>query len=273
MKKLAIGIIVALGMGFASCSDELDLVVPYPTNITFDELSIPQRFSHVVPDGGFDASGIHFNTVKDASGQLAGGFCYSNRSLRNFTWTGTQEAIDSMRYSVYTSKPNDTGVYLVANAAGNNAYFTLESPRVIEYLLIANSTWGYLAARYGDTYGTADAPVANPNVPSQPKGVWHTYVPGGVSKLGAGNHITVTAVGYKGSSEVGRKQIYLMCGQGYDEQNPAWNYYVMEWRKFDLASLGEVDKVLFTYDSSDKAEDGTVRTPSWFCIDGIQLKQ
>ena len=72
---------IGLGSLFASCSDELDLVIPHATNITFSELEISQRFSHVIPEGGFTVAGMKFNTVKTGN-QLAAGFCYSNRSNR-----------------------------------------------------------------------------------------------------------------------------------------------------------------------------------------------
>ena len=60
----------------ASCSDDMDLVIPHADNITFSELEIPTRFSHVIPDNGFSVAGMNFNTVK-AGKQLAGGFCYT----------------------------------------------------------------------------------------------------------------------------------------------------------------------------------------------------
>ena len=52
MNKYVLSICVALGGLLASCSDDIDLVVPHATNITFSELEIPERFSHVIPDGG-----------------------------------------------------------------------------------------------------------------------------------------------------------------------------------------------------------------------------
>ena len=165
----------------ASCSDDMDLVIPHADNITFSELEIPTRFSHVIPDNGFSVAGMNFNTVK-AGKQLAGGFCYSNRSLRSFTWGGDETAVDSMRYSVWSTKPNNTGTYLVCHINGDDAYFTLDKPKKIEYILVSNTTWDYLAMTYGDTYGTAEKPMQNPNIPSKPKGIWHTYVEGGVKK-------------------------------------------------------------------------------------------
>ena len=256
MKKIILSLFAALGTLFTSCGDDIDLVIPYPTNITFEELEIPTRFSHVIPDNGFSVQGLNFRTVKAADGQLAGGFCYSNRSNRSFVWQNTPEAID----------------YLVCHVAGDDAYFTLDKARTIDYMLVANTTWVYLATTYGDTYGTEERPVVNPNIPSKPKGVWHTYVPGGVKRMAKNDYFTLTVKGYKGNTETGTISFDLVCKKGHNADYPAWDYTVTDWRKLELSSLGEVDKVVFYLDSSDK-EGQVMRTPSWFCLDGIQLKQ
>jgi hypothetical protein len=216
--------------------------------------------------------GLNFHTVKAADGQLAGGFCYSNRSNRSFVWQNTPEAMDSIRYSVWSTKPNNTGNYLVCHVAGNDAYFTLDKAQVIDYMLVANTTWAYLAVAYGDTYGTEEEPVANLNIPSKPMGIWHTYVPGGVTKFAENDYFTLTVKGYKGSNETGTVSFDLVCKKGHNTSYPAWDYTVTDWRKLEISSLGEVDKVAFYLDSSDKNAQGEMRTPAWFCLDGIQLK-
>ena len=157
-----------MAMIVTSCSDEDELLVPHANNVTFSELEINERFSHVIPDGGFTASGMKFNTVKSGK-QLSGGFCYSNRSNRSFVWNNDEVSMDSVRYSVWSTKPNQTGTYLVCHVNGDDAFFTLETPKVIDYVLVANTTWNYLCMYYGDSYGTTARPVANPNVPSAPK--------------------------------------------------------------------------------------------------------
>lgn len=273
MNKYVLSICVALGGLLASCSDDIDLVVPHATNITFSELEIPERFSHVIPDGGFSVEGINFNTVKSADGQLAGGFCYSNRSNRSFVWQDTPEAIDSIRYSVWTTRPNNTDVYLVCHVNEDDASFTFDKPSVIDYILVANTSWSYLAMYYGDTYAGEDGePVANPNIPSKPMGIWHSFVPGGVTKFADGDYFTLTVIGYKGGTQTGTVDFDLACMAGHNTANPDWNYIVNNWRKLELSALGEVDQVVFHLDSSDKNGD-VMRTPAWFCLDGFQLEQ
>lgn len=272
MKKIIFSLLVLFAGLTTSCSDDIDLVIPHATNITFSELEIPSRFSHVIPEGGFSVAGMKFNTVKSGS-QLAGGFCYSNRSERSFVWNNDEVSIDSMRYSVWSTKPNNTGVYLVCHVNGDDAFFTLDTPKKIDYILVANTTWAYLATTYGDTYGTEDAPVVNPNIPSKPKGVWHTYVDGGVKKFGDNDYLTVTAKGYLAGQQTGSVSFDLVCKKGHNAENPSWNYTVTDWRKMELSALGTVDKVVFYLDSSDKDANGRMRTPSWFCLDGFQFAQ
>lgn len=272
MRKIALSILAA-GFLLFSCDDDLELKVPYPDNITFEELTLPTRFTHEIPDGGFSVRGLNFNTVKSSDGQLEGGFCYSNRSNRSFVWTNTPEAIDSIRYSVWSTRPNNTGTYLVCHPNGDEAYFTLDKAQTIEYMLVSNTTWAYLAMNYGDTYGTLEEPVANPNVPSKPKGVWHTYVPGGVNKFAENDFLSLIVKGYNNGSETGTVTFDLACKKGHNTAHPEWNYILTDWTKMELSSLGTVDKVVFYIDSSDKDGQGKMRTPSWFCLDGIQLKK
>lgn len=193
------------------------------------------------------------------------------RSLRSFTWGGDETAVDSMRYSVWSTKPNNTGTYLVCHINGDDAYFTLDKPKKIEYILVSNTTWDYLAMTYGDTYGTAEKPMQNPNIPSKPKGIWHTYVEGGVKKFGENDYFIVTAKGYLAGSETGSVSFDLACKKGHNADHPTWDYVVADWMKMDLTALGTVDKVVFYLDSSDKDENGKMRTPAWFCLDGFQF--
>ena len=272
MKKTIFSLLVLFAGMMASCSDDMDLVIPHATNITFSELQIPARFSHVIPDNGFAVAGMKFNTVKSGN-QLKGGFCYSNRSMRSFTWAGDGTSLDSVRYSVWTTRPNNTGVYLVCHVNDDDAFFTLDKPKKIDYILVANTTWSYLAMTCGDSYGTEEKPAPNPNVPSTPKGIWYTYVEGGVRKFTDGDYCTLTAKGYLAGKETGSVSIDLACKKGHNAEHPAWDYYVTDWNKMQLSALGTVDKVAFYLDSSDKDDNGRMRTPSWFCLDGLQFAQ
>lgn len=246
-----------------SCEEEMDLVVPMPTNYTFNELT-PGKFTHVITDGGFTYKDIKFNAVKQGN-QLVAGFCYSTRSYRNFTWTGTEQAVDSVRYSVWTSRPNRTETYLVCNASNDNAYFTIDKPKTIDYILVSNTSWNYLNIYYGSPYGTESSPITNPNVPGSPKGVWKTYLTDTFEKFVTGDYLKIIAKGYRGGQATGTVEAYLSCLKA-DETTPTLNFTVNEWRKMELSALGDVDKVVFSMECSRD------NLPHWFCMDGLQFK-
>ena len=93
--------IFILIIAFMACSDDKDVLAPVPNDVTLNELELG-RFTHAIPDGGFTSKAAHknsvtFNTKKNSDGTYAG-FAYSNRNNRSFTWTATQEALDSNIY-------------------------------------------------------------------------------------------------------------------------------------------------------------------------------
>lgn len=272
--------IILLIAGLWACSEKRDVLIGTPNDVTLNELTL-ERFTHRIPEDGFSSkaehsNGVRFNTVKNSDGTYSG-FAYSNRNNRSFTWTATQEALDSNIYSVYTRYPNDNGIYAVACVKGDDAFFTLEAPTVVEHILVANTTYAYLAIVYGDQHGKPDSLVANPNIPggANKKGVWYSNVPGGVKKMvdKDKDYFKLTAKGYRDNSETGSVDFYLCTRKG-DPKHPAWSLVINDWYKMDLTKLGIVDKVVFHLESTDvEAGTGRMRTPAYFCLDGIRLKE
>lgn len=278
MKKLYIAMIVMAGI--ISCSDDKDVLVDIPNDVTLNELALG-RFTHQIPDGGFTSraahsNGVTFNTNKNSDGTYSG-FAYSNRNNRSFTWTATQEALDSNIYSVFTRYPNANEVYAVACVKDDDAYFTLEKPAVVEHILVGNTTYAYLAMVYGEQHGTPEEPVANPNIPgsANKKGVWYSNVPGGVKKMvdADKDYFKLVIKGFNGSNQTGTVNFYLCTRKG-DPENPDWSRVVNDWYPVDLSSLGVVDKIVFNLESSDiEAGTGRMRTPAYFCLDGIRIQK
>ena len=254
--------VIMIWAGLSACSDDKDVLVSIPNDVTMNELEL-ERFTHQIPDGGFTSkaahtNGVKFNTVKNPDGTYSG-FAYSNRNNRSFTWTATQEALDSNIYSVYTRFPNANEIYAVACVKDDDAYFTLEKPAVVEHILVANTTYAYLAMVYGDQYGTPEAPVANPNIPgsADKKGVWYSNVPGGVKKLvdEDKDYFKLIIKGFKDNTQTGTVNFYLCTRKG-DPENPDWSRVVNDLESTDI-------------------EEGTgrMRTPAYFCLDGIRIQK
>ena len=54
--------IFVLIIGLAACSDDKDVLAPVPNDVTLNELSL-ERFTHIIPDGGFTSKAAHRNSV------------------------------------------------------------------------------------------------------------------------------------------------------------------------------------------------------------------
>ena len=152
---------------FSACEDEVDLRIPYPNDITFNELTL-DRFSYEIPTAPFTSgdnkSGVITVNVA-GTGTNYSGFALSNKNFRSYPWdlsptfapagglttTEVQEAINTTAFSVYTpiGAVNRTENYLVGKTTGDAAYFTLEEPGTVEHLLVANTSYNYLLASYG----------------------------------------------------------------------------------------------------------------------------
>ena len=267
MKNILLAILI--GVSMMACSDDKDILEPLPNDVTFNELSL-ERFSFQESENGFSARAAHTNGV------TLQGFAYSNRNNRSFTWTGTQTALDSNIYSVYTRRPNANQVFAVGCLEDGDVSFTLEKSAMIEHILVANTTYNYLALTYGDVLGTPEKLEVNPNLPggSNKKGIWHTWVPGGVKKMVDvdQDYFKLIVKGYKGQQLTGEVEFYLCTRQG-DPEHPAWSWVRDDWYKVDLSALGIVNKVTFELKSTDIEEStGRMRTPAYFCLDGIRIK-
>ena len=259
-------------MLFIACDDDKEVLIDNVNDITLNDLEL-DRFTHSITNGGFKSGIINFNTVKNQDGSFSG-FALSNRNNRSFTWSDSQEALDSNIYSVYTAKPNYTKNYALAKVKDEDAFFTLDTPKTIQHILVANTTYTYLALKYGDVFGTIEKNEINPNLESKPKGIWYTYVDGGVKKMSKEDkdYFKLIITGYLNNSKTGEVEFYL-CNRGADSNNPTHDYVINDWYRVDLVSLGNVDKVEFKMESTDiDANTNKMRTPSYFCLDGIRLQ-
>ncbi len=342
-----------------SCTDEVkDKEIDFPNDITFNEgqgisINVPW-LTFVVPDAPYKVSAHHsgevtMNVKKNSNGTHSG-FALSSKNYRSYPWltkkpattapsqAQIKEAVDSSIYSVYSGTyPNQLGTFTVVRVDGDEAYFTIDQPRIVEHVLVANTNYNYLLLNYGSRYsgklnaltqvydeyssGTTYSTVRNPNIPDASTtkyGVWYLpdiYNFGGgqdfirlagqqiLAKIAAGRaagtaaraagktkaqatadstaaytatvkgYVKLIAKGYLNSTQTGISEYYLALFPGvapapYD----LWNTIQGAWAKWDLSALGTVNKVVFNMDSSDKDGTGKMRTPPYFCLDGIRLK-
>ncbi|KAB1067717.1 DUF4465 domain-containing protein [Tamlana haliotis] len=328
-----------------SCEEEdKELLVAYPNDITFNELEIG-RFTFKTYDAPFsagdEASGVITANAGVGDNVTHSGFALSNQNLRSYPWYTSpkfapasltaiqkQQVIDSSAYSVYSYGVNRTANFLVGNTTGDNAYFTLPKPGVVEHVLVANTSYNYLLTSVGSVYSkTIDSdtqsylidgePIKNPNIPNPSTDRFATFrlpAPGDVDALRLGGdlilkrrelgiiaeeaviaaggtedegraayleaynsyftgYVILTIEGYLNGSNTGAVEEYLAVLEGVDPENPEYNFTLNDWRKVDLTSLGQVDKVLFKMSSSYVDDQGKMVYPTLFCLDGVRLEK
>ncbi|MCK0130814.1 DUF4465 domain-containing protein [Flavobacteriaceae bacterium F08102] len=222
-------------IGFTACEDNLDLKIPYPKDINFNELTL-DRFSYEIPSAPFTVGDNKTGTITvnvTGSGINYSGFALSNKNFRSYPWNLSpqfappgiteeqkQQSIDSTAFSVYTRYVNRTGNYLVGKTTGDNAYFTLEKPSTIEHVLVANTTYNYLLANYGSIYSKSfdsetqsylidGAPVQNPNIPNKSTDYYGTF-----SLPAPGN---VNAIRLSGVQVLARNEVGIPAGEAAGE--------------------------------------------------------
>lgn len=349
---LILGVFVLL-----SCEDNVRVkTLDFPNDVTFDiegdlNFDVP-AFTYVVPSATYTAKAykdgeVTFN-VKENSDGTHSGFALSSKNYRSYPWCTSKPhggnpdlatlkaAVDTSIYSVYTKYPNQLKTYSVVRVDGDDAFFTLDKARVVEHVLVANTTYNYMLLTYGSRYssnlnpdtqlyeeldGEELAVIGNPNIPdpsSSKYGVWYLPDPYGfgsdydfrslagqqiIEKMARATeaadaarslnksieeieadstaayestvkgYFKITAQGYLAGQPTASVDYYLAVFEGVaPAPHDTWNIIQPDWAKWDLTPLGTVDKVVFYLDSSDKDENGKMRTPPYFCLDGIRLK-
>lgn len=187
--------------------------------------------------GGFSSEIANFSNIYTAEWYSWSGFACSNHVDAQTEGFGNQ-------YSVMAAKgANNSKQFAIANSDGatfecpqnEHGYFTIES------IMLTNSTYAYFSMKNGDSYG---------KIFSSEDKDW----------------FKVTITGYKGEKETGTVDYYLA------DFRDGKAFISNTWEKVDVSSLAEVDKVTFSFSSSDMGEYG-MNTPAYVCIDNILFTQ
>lgn len=317
---------ILLGFLFTACEDQIhESKIEFANDVTFNmeenslDIEVPE-LDFIQLDAPFTARAYNHGTItmnakKKADGTHVG-FALSNKNYRSYPWCNSKphgsdnvsdaelkSATDTLLYSCYTgSYPNRLKNFAVACVDGEEAYFTIDQPRVVEHVLISHCTFNFLALNYGSVYSSnldattqvyqemkdgALAKVRNPSIPDPANskyGVWYLpdyynfsngegYVRVKSNPNKADGYMKIIATGYNGNTKTNSSEFYLAVRAGVAPSPfERWDFVQSEWAPWDLSGLGEVDKVVFTLDSSEKCADGSFKLAPYFCIDGIRLK-
>jgi hypothetical protein len=215
--------------------------------VDFDNLPVPASGAFNGNPGGL-APGQFVSTPWTAAGvafantfgiDSFGGFNYEYWS--GFAYSNVVNTTDPAFENQYASYPGGGyGSTTYAVAYSDAAVVTLPMPATVAGFRIANTTYAALTMKNGDQYGFS-APLA------------------------AGGWFAATATGRLGAATTGSATFYLA-----DLRVPASPGILAGWGWFDLAPLGTVDRIEFSFDGSDKGTFG-LNTPAYFAMDDLTV--
>lgn len=235
MKKINLLIILALtGLFFTSCEE-----TNYVTTVaTFEDVTLTDSvWNGSDASGKFVSKSITFNnsyTVTQWGASWSGFACSSKKDKVTTGWNNQYSAITGVGAS-------NSKQYAVAfdSASVVCPADKLYGAYYAKSLMVTNSTYAYFDMTNGSGFS---------------------------KKFAAGDWFKVVITGYLNNKVVGKKEFYLA------DFREGKSVLVKNWEKVDISSLGEVDRLSFTFGSSDTGSFG-INTPKYVCIDDLELQQ
>lgn len=235
----------ALALVATSCEEDFS----YQKTIDFEDVTLSTDGYY----NGADKSGqqVDGEWIKYIQSSSAGFFNLYGESEWGSYWSGF--AISSHKDTVTAGYTNQYSSISGSGAAGSKQFAVAYDSAVIytqgideaehiektipQSLMITNSTYTYHTLKYGDMF---------------------------TSKFNAGDWYKIIIKGYKASTLTGAVEFFLA------DFREGKTLIVKDWKKVDLSQLGEVDRIVLTFDSSDKTA-GWLNTPAYACIDNLVL--
>ena len=252
MKKNKLFLVVVMsGLLFTSCDSEIEYInVPGETKVVYqtpDSVS----FSTVVDFEGVKLNADSIWNGSDGSGSFTTNVATFKNEYNSawFSWSGfacsakkdTKTSGFVNQYSVSAgigalgSKQFALAYNVATLLCDSNVYGYFK----IKSLMLTNSTYTFLDMKNGSAYS---------------------------KKFVDGDWYKVTVTGYLNGNKTAAVDYYLA------DFRAGKTFLSNTWNKVDVSTLGKVDKVMFSFDSSDKGTWG-VNTPSYVCIDNIEFTQ
>jgi hypothetical protein len=229
----------AIAFLFISCQKTQDI---HYQIITFDTLVLPGSGVWNGSDGtgSFSTGELTFQNLFDSKYQVWSGFVYSQKN--DVTTQGFEN-----QFSVFDIKNGSNKFALFHPVYQGEAFavFPDGSENSIQSIDLCNTTFAALTMKYGDSFSKKFG-GASGNDPD-----W----------------FKLTVNGYNRSNvKVGSVDIYLADFRFADSSK---DYILDKWTTFDLTSLGKVNKISFSFSSSDTGAYG-INTPDYVCLDNIK---
>jgi len=200
--------------------------------------------------GKFNANLAVFHNSYDIAWSSWSGFAYSNRqddSTAGYTnqYTAITAGGIEGQGSNYALAYVPIDFYVTLQPVPIKMTFADSSKHAISGFYVTNSTYAYFSMLNGDfaakKFGGADGSDAD-------------FL-----------RLLIYGKNYNGYSDT---VIHYMAD--YSSSNNANDYIVNDWQWVDISSLGKVDTLYFTMESSDVGMFG-INTPTYFCLDNIKI--
>lgn len=215
---------------FTSCSDDDDDDV---TVIDFENIELPKE--GYINNKPMQLEGITFYNKFTSEWGSWEGFSFSNcNDITNADY--------SNQYSVYSNGGADKSEKFAVAFAGHEEPTHFKFPdgqtKTFRNVMVNNSTVTALIIKNGNTFS---------------------------KKFESGDWFKVIFTGYNAAGEkTSEKPVVYYLADFQDGKN----YICKDWKEVNLESLGKVNKITVTFDSSDKGQYG-VNTPQYVCLDNL----
>lgn len=225
---------------------------PDPTVATFENLTLEEESYYL----GDDTVG----TKEFRSGDFLFSNTYTYDSIYNYGfWNGFGYAnLTSSLYDTAATASIDLNAFRCAAGTGASesstyalAYASVFQPAVVR---TADTMGQVIAGAYFTNNATAINSALNGDA-------------FGLKAFAQGDFMKVHCVGFLGEDSVGETEIYLI---DYRSENADEHYILQEWKWFDLAVLGKVNRVEFVVMSSQQNQFGEL-FPQYFCLDNFGM--
>ncbi len=207
---------------------------------TFEDLTVPAIGFYNGADGasGFSSGGVQFNnTFTDFGGGFTGwdGFSYSNKT------DSTTPGFVNQYSSIVGSGAGASPTYAVAFSNSAQISFSSAVSFAAGSAVITNTTYAALSMQNGDMFAKKfGGPTGNDP-----------------------DFLKINIIGSLSGATTSTIEFYLA-----DFRGGTGDFIITNWTNVDFSALGIVDKINFSFESSDTGDFG-INTPTYFAIDNI----
>lgn len=194
---------------------------------------------------GWTSGGVHFSNTYDYDAKYDYKYWFGSAySRENNSTIGGFENQFAARPGLGSNGSSQYAIFY--NSYPGDAVVTFGAQVSVKSFDVSNTTYAYYSMKDGDGFSKKF---------------------GGVTGNDA-DFFKLSIHGYMGNSLTGTVDFYLADYRSADNSK---DYIVSDWRTVNLSSLGIVDSLDFSLESSDTDEIFGMNTPAYFAMDGLQF--